>query len=146
MSHIAKGKGQVKTRKAIEAAVKALGGQVLEKKTYEWYGRHVGDYPLPEGYKKEQMGKCDFALKFPGIRYEVGVVKAPNGNYDLLYDFYGSGGQHDGQKLKAIVGDGCGTLIKEVTAFEMKARYQAKGYIVTSKQVGNQIKLSVSGF
>ncbi len=57
---------------------------------YKWYGVHVGDYPLPEGFTVEEMGKCNHAIHVPGATYEIGVVMK-NGKWKLIYDFYGAG-------------------------------------------------------
>lgn len=92
----------------VEAAAE-LGLEVRDKTTFRWYGHHVGDYPLPTGFTKDDMGRCEFAL---GIRgnyeaYEVGVVKRRDGKpgYDLLWDFWSGG-----KGLQAAVGDGGGKL------------------------------------
>jgi len=58
--------------------------------TYKWFGRHVGDYPLPEGYTVNDMGKCTHAIRIPGANYEIGVV-VKDGKVDLLWDFYSFG-------------------------------------------------------
>ena len=71
-----------------------LGGELrMGQLTYRWYGRNVGDYRLPEGVKVSDLGKCEHAIKFPGISYEVGVIKSKTqkGAYELLWDFYDRG-------------------------------------------------------
>ena len=93
MSHIVDVQIELRDINAIRAAVKRLGGIWHEGKTsYAWYGRSVGDYPLPEGVRKEDLGKCDHAFGFPGASYEVGVIKKPNGQYRIQWDFWESGG------------------------------------------------------
>lgn len=64
---------------------------VENQKTYKWYGTHIGDYPIPEGFTKEDMGKCDHAIRVKGASYEIGIVKKGN-TYKLLWDFWSSGG------------------------------------------------------
>lgn len=65
------------------------GGEFSQASTYKWYNRHVGDYPLPEGVSKSDLGKCLYKIKFPGIDYEIGIIKNPNGNgYVAIYDFF----------------------------------------------------------
>jgi len=61
------------------------------QQTFAWFGRHVGDYPLPEGFKVSDMGKCDHAISIPGCKYEIGVVSKDN-KWKLIYDFWPSGG------------------------------------------------------
>jgi len=77
--------------KTLANTAKRLGGELrIGQLTYKWYGRNVGDYPLPEGVKASDLGKCEHAIKFPGIGYEVGVIKSKTqkGAYQLLWDFY----------------------------------------------------------
>ena len=57
------------------------------QQTYKWFGTHVGDYPLPTGFTKEDMGKCDHAIRVPGARYEIGVVQKDE-KWQVIYDFY----------------------------------------------------------
>jgi len=87
-----------------------LGMELVPLKEFRWYGTHVGDYPLPAGFKKEDMGKCDYVLRIKNNNraYEVGVCKARDGQdgFVLLWDFWNGGyglrnaiGQN-GDKLK----------------------------------------------
>jgi hypothetical protein len=95
MSHVEKMDNSFRNSpEGIEEAklcAKLMGAEFIEnKKTYVWYGRHVGDYPLPQGFKPKDLGKCEHVLRFPGARYEVGLVKDPLNPDRLvpLYDFY----------------------------------------------------------
>lgn len=113
MSHIEACSTKVRSLKALEAAAKDLGAVFTKENRYRWFETSVGDYPLPPGIKKEDLGKCDYTITVPGITYQVGVVCMPDGHYELLYDFWGNGsyvrdqgGHHDGQKLRAHFGDG----------------------------------------
>lgn len=76
--------GQVATR---------LGLELRQQSTYRWYGEYMGDYKLPEGMTRDQLGKCDYALTIPGDKkaYEVGIVSQPDGSYRLLWDFWNGG-------------------------------------------------------
>lgn len=95
MSHISTIKVQVKSLTALEAACQRLGFNLVQgQKTYKWYGTYMGDYPLPEGIKKADLGKCTHAIKVPGAMYEVGIVKQGD-SYTLLYDFWSPGGLFD---------------------------------------------------
>jgi hypothetical protein len=93
---------------SVEALVKScqrLGTlELVEGKTYKWFGQSVGDYPLPVGFTAADMGKCDFvirvtdsALEAAGLSrdnvYEVGVVRRRDGKpgYMLMYDFWNNG-------------------------------------------------------
>lgn len=95
MSHVVKQTCTITNLECLKAAAQAIGMEMVEQKKYKWWGYSVGDYKLPEGYKAEDLGKCDYAIRIPNNKtaYEVGVVKSktnPN-EYELLYDFYAGG-------------------------------------------------------
>lgn len=99
MSHIVEIKTRLTDLAAIKEACKSIGCQFVEGQTsYKWWGVSVGDYPLPQGFKNEDIGKCDHAIKVPGTSWEVGVVRARNADgtpaegYTLLCDFFGPKG------------------------------------------------------
>ena len=147
MSHIASIDIIITDLKALQAAARELGAVWIEgKKTYTWYGESVGDYPLPAGMTVDQLGKCDHVISLPGVRYEIGVVKLPTGNYTLAFDFYGRHGKHDGEKLLAHFGTGL-TRIKQLYGVH-KATIAAKlrGYSTLRKLSANgDIKLQITG-
>jgi hypothetical protein len=94
MSHVVDIDLAITDLDCLKKAVADLGLEWREKNTYRWFGRHVGDYPLPAGFTKEDLGKCEFAVGIPGNdrAYEVGVVQRKDGNgYTLLVDFYAGG-------------------------------------------------------
>ena len=66
------------------------GWEMIKSKTYQWYGRHVGDYPIPTGLTKEEIGTCDYEIKVPCCGYSIGV-KSKDGKIYLLYDFWSGG-------------------------------------------------------
>lgn len=78
---------------AILHMCKRKGWTFLEnQKTYAWYGRSVGDYPVPVGTNVEDLGKCDHAIRIPGAKYEVGLKKIPGtDNYNVQADFWRGG-------------------------------------------------------
>lgn len=79
---------------AAKTTAKILGGELVRKSTYNWYGHHVGDYPLPKGFTESELGKCEYAIKVPGTTWEIGLAKAKgDDHYTLLFDFYGSQGR-----------------------------------------------------
>lgn len=110
MSHVSAITLRIKDLRSLLESAGELGLEQRMKETFNWYGRSVGDYPLPEGYTAEEMGKCLFALGIKGnsSAYEVGVVKSKvhPGEYELLWDFWqgGFGLQEaigvDGNKLR----------------------------------------------
>lgn len=147
MSHITTIAIEISDLDALKASVKELGAEFIEgKTTYEWYGRSVGDYPLPKGMTKEQLGKCSHVIKVPGVRYEIGVVRLPNGKYTLAYDFYGyDDSSHDGHKLLQKFGPNCQRLVQMYGVQKATREAQKKGHRVTRQITSDgSIRLSIS--
>ena len=91
MSHISKIELVIHSLEDLKDACRQLGFEFIKnQKTFKWYGRWVGDTPLPEGVKIEDIGKCDHAIRVPGCEYEVGVIKRGD-HYILLWDYYSAG-------------------------------------------------------
>jgi hypothetical protein len=116
MSHVVNIDFTIKDLAALEHACKSLGMELVrDQKTFKWFGRHVGDYPLPAGFKAEDMGKCDHALRVKGNpnAYEIGLVQRRDGvpGFTLMYDFFVGG-----KGLEAKVGKGCQKLRQEYAA------------------------------
>ena len=95
MSHVDAYQCEFTNLDILRAAVKQIGGEMRQSEKYKWFGSHVGDHPLPDGYTASDMGKCKHAISFKGITYEIGVVpsKTKPGCWDLLADFWGPGAQ-----------------------------------------------------
>jgi hypothetical protein len=96
MSHVATIELEIRDLEALKAACRVLGLEfVAGQRTYRWYGRHVGDYPLPQGFTPEDLGKCEHAIRVPGNAqaYEIGVVARRDGRpgWTLLWDFWQGG-------------------------------------------------------
>ena len=138
MSHVEKAVGTISDDpKLLECIEKALlanfpKAHLLKgKKTYNWYGRHVGDHPLPEGFKADELGVCEHAISLDGCGYEVGLVKSKKGKgYSLLFDFWGTG-----QKLRESFGAGCEKLTDAINVEVMKAKAKRAGYEFTTKKL-----------
>ena len=134
MSHVTTIKMEIKDLVALKDACVKAGLEFREnKKTYKWWGYSVGDYPVPKGFTKEDLGKCDHAIGVPGNKnaYEIGVV-VRDGKISMLWDFYGGG-----QGLEKVAGKDCCNLteaytqtvaVKEATKFA-----QAQGWSVSTK-------------
>ena len=112
MSHVAEISLEIRDLDALAAAAKELDLELIrDQKTYKWYGRSMGDYPLPVGFKKEDLGTCDHAIRIPGNdrAYEIGVCKRRDGKagYVLQWDFfsggYGMAEKVGGDKAQALV-------------------------------------------
>lgn len=143
MSHISKVYIQIRNLAALKSAVANLGGVWVEnKKTYNWWGRSMGDSPIPEGMTKEMLGKCDHVIQTPGGNYEIGVVKMPDGTYTLAYDSYNygkgpNGIKADGQKLIDRFGDGLKKLTQRYAATLATMAARAKGWMTTEQTLPN---------
>jgi hypothetical protein len=127
MSHVDLMKCEVKSLNALTKAVERLGGEFREgQKKFKWFGRSVGDYPLPTGYTSRDMGHCEHALHFANCDYEVGVVpdKEKDGQWQLMADFWSSGG------LSRVIGDK-GWKLNQALVMEQSqeaARCRGKAY------------------
>jgi hypothetical protein len=141
MSHVATVNVEVKDLAALKAAVKELGAEFVENvRTYKWYGRSVGDYPLPKGMKASDLGKCDHVIRVPGVQYEVGIVKRGNG-YVLAYDFWGPG-----QGLLKAFGKDCTRLVQMYGVHKATQEARRKGLSVqrVAKKDGT-VQLRIGG-
>ena len=138
MSHVATIDLEIKDLDALAAAAKFIGLEFVKgQETYKWYGSHVGDYPLPQGFKASELGKCEHALRIPKSEntsencYEVGVVRRRDGKpgYTLLWDFW-----NRGYGLQDKIGDNGSRLKQEYAAAVATRHAQRQGYRVTRTQ------------
>lgn len=122
MSHVAQCKVEITDLKSLKKAAEALGFEWREgQKTYQWFGRHVGDYPMPEGFTAADLGKCDHAIHIPGVDYEIGVVKRGK-RYHVLFDFW------DRKLLKAVGGETAPKLAQRYTLESAKRQARLLGH------------------
>lgn len=135
MSHIARIELEIKSLENLKAACNNLGLKFCENETsYTWYGRWVGDQPLPEGIQKEDLGKCDHMIHVPGAKYQIGVVKH-DGRYRLLWDSWAAGG------LENVLGRNAG-LLKQAYAVEtIKRESRLKGLKLQEKKKEKTIRI-----
>ena len=137
MSHISKIELEIKSLDALIRACERLGFEfVKDQKTYHWYGRWVGDSPLPEGIATEQLGICDHAIRVPGCTYEIGVVKR-NSSYTLLWDSWETA-------LRLKIGLDAGVLRQAYTVEAVRQDAKLKGYRVVEKKTDKAIRLVLS--
>lgn len=126
--HVSSIKLQVKSLDALKLACQRLGLEFREgQTTYAWFGRSVGDYPLPEGFTQEDLGHCDHAIHVPGASYEVGVV-FKNGAYRLIWDSWSSGG------LEQALGKDCNKLKQSYGISAAVLEAQRQGYSIWETQ------------
>ncbi len=147
MSHVAEIQVEIKDLDALEAACKRIGTLELvrDQKVYKWWGSSVGDYPLPEGFTAEDLGKCDHAIRVKGDKhaYEVGVVRARNGKqgYVLHWDFF-----NNGYGMQAQVGENCKHLRQAYAVEVAKKAAKRQGMNVREqKQQDGSIRLVCVG-
>lgn len=128
MSHVTTLKIEILDLQSLRDACKAAGLQFKEgQQTYKWFGRHVGDYPLPKGFTQKDLGKCNHAI---GISkkdaYEIGVCEK-DGKITLLWDFW-----QGGYGLEEVAGKDCNKLVnaytKIVAVKEARKLAQSQGY------------------
>jgi hypothetical protein len=141
MSHVATISLEVKDLDALAIACKRLGFTLnLGQKTYRWYGRSVGGYPLPAGYAVEDLGKCEHAINVGAECYEIGVTKRRDGKagWSLVWDFFD-------RRLLAKVGNDACILKREYAAVVAAKQARAQGFRVQEwRQQDGGIKLQLS--
>jgi hypothetical protein len=138
MSHISKIELEIQSLENLREACNQLGFQFMEnQKTYKWYGRWVGDSPLPEGIKIEDLGKCDHAIRVPDCEYEIGIIRHDK-NYTLLWDYWYRGGLED------KIGPNAGKLKQAYTIARVKKEASRKRYRIREKRMDNGIRLVLS--
>ena len=137
--HVASIKLEVKSLDALKLACQRLGLEFREGQTsFVWFGRFVGDAPLPEGFTQEDLGKCDHAISVPGASYEIGVVFR-NGVWHLMWDSWQTGG------LEAALGTDANKLRQAYGIEAAKLEAQRQGYSVWEQEMADgSIKLTIS--
>ena len=135
MSHISKIELEIQSLEDLKLACKRLGFIFQEnQQTYQWYGRFVGDSPIPEGISIDDLGKCDHAIKVPECTYEIGVVKRGS-KYILLWDSWHTGG------LAKKIGPDAGILKQAYTIERIRHEAKRKKYQVREIQNDQSMRL-----
>lgn len=135
MSHVVNLSVCINSLDALEAAAKSIGLELVRDQTsYRWFGRSVGDYPIPEGFTAADMGKCEHALRIPGRpgAYEIGVVRRRDGKpgYLLQWDFW-----NGGYGLEKVAGKDCRNLTTAYNKEVIRRRALAQGKRVLKTEV-----------
>ncbi len=143
MSHIVKIATEIRDVEAIKLACAELGLVFKEnQKTYKWWGESVGDYPLPEGITKDELGTCEHAIGVNGTPWEIGLMRNKQTNgLRIVFDFYG----HQGAPLMAAIGKGGEKLLQMYGVHKATIEAKKRGLLVSRAQLGQKIKLTVSG-
>lgn len=147
MSHVATIDLHILDLAALSEAADRLGLELVrDQKTYRWYGRYVGDAPLPEGFKEEELGHCQHALRLkdPALRadaYEIGVASRKDGKpgYCLLWDYI------DYRLLKILGGVTAPKIRQEYARAVAIKQLRQRGYAITEKTLpGGALQLQCS--
>ena len=145
MSHVVSIQCVISDLDAVKAVCAELGLTFKQnQKTYAWYGRHAGDYPCPDGFTVEDLGKCEHAIGVPGTAWEIGLARPRNGQgYRLLFDFYGTQGQPIKQ---AVGGENAQKFVQLYAVHAATKAAQRKGLTVRRVQLANgAINLVMTG-
>jgi len=142
MSHVADLDVEIKDLDCLEAACHELGVELVRgQTTYKWFGTHVGDYPLPEGFTVSDMGKCEHAIRIPGNSeaYEIGITKRRDGRpgYTALFDFWAGG-----KGMAAKVGAKAEKITQEYATQVAMKHAKKKGFTVTRTLVDGNVILN----
>jgi hypothetical protein len=131
MSHVVNMQLSVDDLGSLQEAAKTLGLELVKGQTsYKWFGRFMGDAPLPEGFTKEDLGKCNHVIRLPGNdkAYEIGVVKNKSGSgFSLLFDFWAGG-----YGLEKAIGKDGGLLKQSYSVIRAKKEMLRKGHRVST--------------
>lgn len=131
MSHVTTVEIEVRDLDALAEAAKRCGLELVrEQRKYRWYGRSVGDTPLPHGFSVEDLGQCEHAITVPGSAhaYEIGVVRRRDGRpgWALLVDEWAGG-----FGLVDRAGKQCWRLKQEYAAVVAAKTLRSQGYQVS---------------
>jgi hypothetical protein len=146
MSHVVSIKTKLTDLDAIKATCKELGLIFKQgQKTYAWYGRTMGDYPLPAGFTAADLGQCEHAIQVPGAEYEIGLARAKDGNgFVMLFDFWGT---NKGEPiLKAIGGQNAGKFLQSYGLNKAEREAKKLGHSVRRQVLASgAVNLIVTG-
>lgn len=135
MSHISKIEIEIRSLEDLKEACKELGFEFCEgQQTYRWYGTYLEDTELPENVAVEDLGTCNHAIRVPGARYEIGILKKED-RYQLLWDSWRTGG------LEKRIGKNAGLLKQAYTLQRIKREARIKGYRVVQQKMDQGMRL-----
>ena len=130
---------------SIEACARAaryLGGTLdASRKTFKWWGRweqdyHEEDAAYKQGVAVEDYGKCDAVISFPGVQYEVGLIKTDAG-YRLIFDYV------DWKLEQLMGGKEAHRFVQEYARSAVELEAESLGYNYTTQLVEGQYEIEV---
>lgn len=137
MSHVVAIDLKITDLVALAKAADECGCELVKDvRTYKWFGRHVGDYPMPKGFTYDQLGKCDHVIRVRGAKrntYEIGVVKMPDGSYTCLFDFFEGGYGLMDRVSNDTKRQGIGKLLQRYTAEVTRRQLRKQGFRVVER-------------
>lgn len=144
MSHVATIEVEITNLQDLRDAAAELGLVFSDgQQTYQWYGEHVGDFPLPDGFNIEDLGRCEHAIRlndsdrlaarnrYGEAPYELGVVRRRDGKpgWTLLWDFFAGG-----FGLEEKIGPEAGLLKQSIANAATIRTMKTQGYRVASRE------------
>jgi|GEM_PF-2259780 len=125
MSHLLTAPLRIKSIPDLRRAAQALGGELEESAVFTSY---EGEY-----------NKCNYRIKLPGVRYQIGIQLQKHGTYAMAHDPFGyQNSIHDGHKLVEKFGEGLRKLSEEYTAQVVTTQARKKiGWTVVRKRLKN---------
>jgi hypothetical protein len=124
VSHLTQSPIQIKDIEALRVAAASFGATMEAAKTFASYERNQA---------------CEYAIKLPGVRYQVGVRKDASGHYTLHHDPFSADwgpraeDKHDGGKLVEKFGSGLGKLSQAYSRAVVMKQASQKGWMVQTK-------------
>ena len=141
VSHVTKVDIEIKDLDALETACKGRGLTLKRGQTkYAWWGRSVGDYPIPAGMRAEDLGKCSHAIHLDSRSFEIGLVKQSDDSFRLVFDFYGQA-----SLLAAVGGQACEGLVGDYAIETARNAALAQSWPVQDTSDGSIIIYHPSG-
>jgi len=158
MSHVATqetkaGEPMFADMEALNLAAQACGGRIVERNTYHWFNRHMGDYPLPKGMKPGDLGNnAKYVFEIDPINYDklgittkpydIGLVDDPNNPGCLIpvYDFWMGGYGLDKAVGSPLFNDKQQRSVKMLCP-DLKRNYDIACDILAAKQVGDTLEV-----
>ncbi len=137
MSHVATIDLDILDLDCLKLAAAELGLEFCEGKTnYKWWGHSVGDFPLPAGFAKGDLGKCEHAMRIGdnAKAYEIGICKRRDGKpgWVMLWDFFAGG-----YGLQAKVGENAGKLTQKYATHVAIKQARRQGFSVQQRQLAD---------
>lgn len=160
MSHVAMqetkpGEPMFMDMEALELAAKMCKGRLVKRNTYNWWMSHVGDYPLPKGVNKDDLGTnavfvfeidpehyAELGISNSGKKpYDIGFLEDPNnpGCFVPIYDFYAGGYGLESAIGKPLFND-VGQKAIRMLCPKLKQNYDMACDALAAKAAGDKIE------